>query len=187
MNRAVFLDRDGTIAKDVHYCRRPEDFILFDGAAKAVNFLNKQGFKVIVITNQSGIARGYFTEETLAKIHQKLQYEIAREGGHIDAIYYCPHHPDDNCECRKPKTSLVLQAARDFDIDLEHSFMVGDLQMDVDLGKSAGCRTILVVNGTPVYKGSAAPDAIVPDLTEMADIIVKWKDGSSDSETCKAI
>ena len=100
-NRAVFIDRDGTMAKDAHYCSRPEDFELFPNTAKGIRLLNKKGFKVIVITNQSGIARGYFTRETLAKIHEKMERELAEEGAWVDAIYYCPHHPDDGCDCRK--------------------------------------------------------------------------------------
>ena len=92
-NRAVFLDRDGTMAKDVHYCSHPQDFELFPSTAKAVRLLNEHGFKVIVVTNQSGIARGYFTEETLAEIHQKMKEELAKEGAWVDAVYYCPHHP----------------------------------------------------------------------------------------------
>ena len=114
MNRAVFLDRDGTIAKDVHYCRRPEDFVLFTDAAGVIKLLNNRGFKVIIITNQSGIAHGYLSEETLGEIHKKMKEELGREGARIDGIYYCPHHPDANCGCRKPKPSLILQATRDF-------------------------------------------------------------------------
>lgn len=174
-NRAVFLDRDGTMAKDVHYCRRPEDFELFPYTAKALRLLNEHGFKVIVITNQSGIARGYFTEETLARIHQKMIDEVAKEGGFIDAICYCPHHPDDNCDCRKPKPKLLLQASNEHNIDLEHSFVVGDLQMDIDLGKAGGCRTILIDNALVNGKKVAA-DAIASDLLEAVQFILKEGD-----------
>ncbi len=174
-NRAVFLDRDGTMAPDVHYCRRPEDFELFPYTTKAVGLLNELGFKVIVITNQSGIARGYFTEETLADIHQKMERELAKEGAFVDAIYYCPHHPDDNCDCRKPKPKLILQAAKDFNIDLKHSFVVGDLQMDIDLGKTAGCKAILVGNPSVIIDKAIVPDAIYPNLLEAAQLIWKSK------------
>ena len=174
-NKAVFLDRDGTMAPDVHYCRRPEDFELFPYTAKAVGLLNERGLKVIVITNQSGIARGYFTEDTLANIHQKMERELAKEGAFVDAIYYCPHHPDDNCDCRKPKPKLVLQAAKDFNIDLKHSFVVGDLQMDIDLGKVAGCKTILIGNPSVIKDKAIVPDAISPNLLEAARLI--WKSG----------
>lgn len=170
-NKAIFLDRDGTMARDVSYCSRPEDFELFPDTAKAVKLLNEHGYKVIVITNQSGIARGYFTEEMLTQIHKKMRKELAQQGARVDAIYYCPHHPQDNCDCRKPKPKLLLQASRDFDIDLKHSVVLGDLPMDIDLGKAVGCKTILV-RGQEI---NAQPDATVPDLLAAAQQILKWE------------
>jgi len=171
-NRAVFIDRDGTMAKDVPYCSCPEDFKLFPTTAKAIRRLNEHGFKVIVITNQSGISRGYFTEEILARIHKKMEDELAKEGARVDAIYYCPHHPDDNCECRKPKPKLLLQAAKDFDIDPQRSFVIGDLQMDIDLGKAVGCKTILI--GDPSLANKMGdPDATVPNVLEAAFMILE--------------
>ena len=146
-NRAVFLDRDGTIARDVHYCRRPEDFELLPTVPEAIKLLNDSGFKVIVITNQSGIARGYFTEHTLAKIHEKMEDELAKPGAKVDAIYYCPHHPDGGCQCRKPGTALFRQAARDMAIHFSSSYVVGDLPMDIEAGKALGCKTVLVTTG----------------------------------------
>lgn len=156
MNRAVFIDRDGTIAKDVPYCSRPEDFELLPGAAEGIKLLKENGFLVIIITNQSGIARGYFTEETLAKIHQKMQMELAQYGACVDAIYYCPHHPDDGCDCRKPKPKLVLQAARDLNIDLSQSYVIGDSEMDIELAKQAGCAGAVKV-GTSTNTGNLWP------------------------------
>jgi len=147
MNRTVFLDRDGTIARDVHYCRRPEDFEILPTVPEAIKLLNENGFKVVVITNQSGIARGYFTEGALAQIHQKMKDELAKYGAWVDAIYYCPHHPDDGCQCRKPKTALLLKAAEEHNIALKNSYMVGDQQMDIDAGKALGCKTALVTTG----------------------------------------
>jgi len=178
-NRAVFLDRDGTMAKDVPYCSCPQDFELFPNTAKAVRRLNEHGFKVIVVTNQSGIGRGYFTEETLAEIHQKMKNELAREGAWVDAIYYCPHHPDDNCNCRKPKPELVLQAVRDYDIDLEQSYIIGDLRADIELGKAVGCKTILIGGSLSVNNEPPMPDAIVNDLFEAVQLIVGWSQASS--------
>jgi histidinol-phosphate phosphatase family protein len=175
MNRAVFLDRDGTIAKDVHYCRRPEDFVLFTDAAKVISLLNNQGFKVIIITNQSGIAHGYLSEETLGKIHDKMKEELSRDGARLDGIYYCPHHPDANCNCRKPKPSLVIQAATDFDIDLEHSFVVGDRQKDIELGKKVGCRTILLGALPLTNHREALPDAIISELAELPATIFRLR------------
>ncbi len=159
------------MAKDVPYCSRPEDFELFPNTAKAIKLLNEHGFTVIVITNQSGIARGYFTEETLARIHEKMKKELAKEGVWVDAIYYCPHHPDDNCDCRKPKPKLVLQAAKDLDIDLESSFVIGDLQMDIELGRAVGCKTVLIRGQNEAID----PDANASDLLEAAQIILGWE------------
>jgi histidinol-phosphate phosphatase family protein len=171
-NRAVFLDRDGTIARNVNYCSRPQDFELLPDTGKAIRLLNQHGFKVIIITNQSGIARGYFTEETLAKIHDKMRDELAKQGAWVDAIYYCPHHPDDNCQCRKPKPKLALQAAEDYNIDLDGSFVVGDLPMDIGLGKAIGSRTILIETA-PINTESPKPDIVVSDLLSAAEVIVK--------------
>jgi len=180
INRAVFLDRDGTLARDMHYCRHPEDFELFADAARVIKTINDHGFKVIIITNQSVIGRGYLSEETLREIHKKMKEELGRDGARVDGIYYCPHHPDANCGCRKPKPSLILQAARDFDIDLKHSFVVGDRQKDVELGKAVGCRTILI-SALPVtnHKG-AVPDAIVSDVSALPNTIFKLQNNTEE-------
>lgn len=172
-DRAVFLDRDGTMAEDVSYCRRPEDFRLLPNTARAIKLLNEHCFKVIVVTNQSGVGRGYFTEETLAEIHEKMKRELAREGARVDAIYYCPHHPDDNCDCRKPKPGMILRAANDYDIDLKRSFVMGDMPSDIAMGQATGCRTILIGNRPPMSGGEAAPEAIARDILEAAYSIVR--------------
>lgn len=169
-NRAVFLDRDGTMARDAQYCSRPEDFELFPETAKALRLLSKHGFKIIVVTNQSGIGRGYFTEETLARIHDKMNCELAKKGASVDAIYYCPHHPDDNCDCRKPKPKLVFQAARDNDIDLARSFVIGDLPADIELGRAVGCQTTLI---SQEKSSELMPDHIAADLYQAAQWIVR--------------
>jgi len=171
MNKAVFLDRDGTIAKDVPYCSRPEDFNLLPGAADGIGLLNKHGFKVVVITNQSGIARGYFTEEMLSRIHDKMCRDLAKSGAHVDAIYYCPHHPDDNCECRKPKPRMLLQAASDLNIDLGKSYVIGDKYMDIEMGENAGCQTILIAErnkGSETDKQVPCPDYTVSSIDDAA-------------------
>lgn len=173
VDKAVFLDRDGTMAKDVHYCSRPEDFELFPNTVKAIKVLNEHGLKVIVITNQSGIARGYFTEETLAEIHEKMKKELAREGAWVDGIYYCPHHPNDNCDCRKPNPKLALQAAREHNIDLQQSFVIGDLQMDVELGKRVDCKTILIGDPPLTDAREAKPDIIALDLLEAVEKMLR--------------
>ena len=143
-NKAVFLDRDGTLAPDVHYCSRPEDFDLFPDVPESIRKLNENGFKIVVITNQSGINRGFFTEETLALIHQKMKDELAVSGARIDAIYYCPHHPDEHCACRKPGTALFLKAAMEQNIEFPLSYVIGDSEKDISAGKSVGCTTILI-------------------------------------------
>lgn len=172
-NRAVFLDRDGTIARDVHYCRRVEDFEFLPTVPDAVRLLNENGFKVVVVTNQSGIARGYFTEETLHLIHRKMRDELTRHGAWVDAIYFCPHHPDDGCRCRKPRPGLLLDAASQLGIDFQLSYVVGDAQIDVEAGRCVGCKTILVTTGPNLGEPEGAtPDHIASDLYEAAQWII---------------
>ena len=144
MQKAVFLDRDGTIARDVHYCRRVEDFEILPRVPEAIRLLNQEGYKVVVITNQSGIARGYFSEATLSLIHRKMVTTLERAGAHIDAVQVCPHHPDEGCDCRKPSPTLIIRAAADIGIVLDQSYMIGDDPKDVKAGRAAGCRTILL-------------------------------------------
>lgn len=173
LRRAVFLDRDGTIAEDVNYCRRPEDFRVFPRAAEAVAVLNKAGLAVVVVTNQSGVARGYFSEETLAQIHQEMKRELARCGAWVDAIYYCPHHPDDGCGCRKPGTDLFQRAAEEVGLALAGSYVVGDREMDVLAGQALGCQTVLVETGpAPWTPDGASPDHRAPSLYEAAQWIL---------------
>ncbi len=174
-SQAVFLDRDGTMAKDISYCSCPEDFELFPYTAQAVNRLHELGFKVIVVTNQSGVGRGYLTEETLAEIHEKMKTELAKEGAFVDGVYYCPHHPDDNCDCRKPRPGMIARAVREHNIDPRRSFMVGDLPFDIGLGKAAGCRTVLVGASPSEEAIALGPDAVVPDLTAAVREISRWE------------
>ncbi len=177
MNKAVFLDRDGTIARDVHYCRSAEDFELLPAVPDAIRLLAQNGFKVVVITNQSGIARGYFTEETLAQIHDKMRSELAQHDARVDAIYYCPHHPDEGCSCRKPGTALFEKAAREHGIDLQASYVVGDMQMDIDAGKALGATTVLVTTGPQSSAPNLqslidSPDHVAPDLLHAARWVI---------------
>lgn len=150
--RAVFLDRDGTLNKYVGFLRDIDDLELLPGAAEAVRMINDSGYLAIVATNQPVIARGEVTVAQLEEIHMKLETLLGREGAYVDAIYYCPHHPDSgfageikelkmDCDCRKPKPGMLLAAARRFNIDLSESWMVGDGDHDVGCGKNAGCRT----------------------------------------------
>ena len=153
--KAIFLDRDGTINKYVGYLRTPEQFELLDGVGEAIRKINLSGYLAIVITNQPVIARGDVTADGLQKIHNKMETMLGKEGAYLDGIYYCPHHPDKGfsgeveelkivCECRKPKAGLLLQAAKDFNIDLSQSWMIGDSENDVLAGKNAGCKTALI-------------------------------------------
>lgn len=165
LRRAVFLDRDGTMARDVPYCSRPEDFELFPGVPEAIALINRSGLLAVVITNQSGIARGYFTEEALHRIHRKMLTELERYGARLDGIYYCPHHPDDGCDCRKPKTALFRRAAEELGIDLQNSFVVGDMPLDIEAGRAIGARTVLVTAAPSGQDSSIIrPDHVAGDL-----------------------
>lgn len=153
--KAIFLDRDGTINKYVGYLRTPEQFELLEGAGEAIRKINLSGYLAIVVTNQPVIARGEVTVDGLQEIHNKMETMLGKEGAYLDGVYYCPHHPDKGfageveelkivCECRKPKAGLLLQAAKDFNIDLSQSWMIGDSENDVLAGKNAGCKTALI-------------------------------------------
>ena len=155
--KAVFLDRDGTVNKYVGFLRNIDDMELLPGAAEAIKKINASGYLAILVTNQPVIARGEVTVPQLQEIHNKLETLLGREGAYLDAIYYCPHHPDRgfegeipelkfDCDCRKPKPGMLLRAAKDYNIDLSQSWMVGDSVSDIKAGKSAGCRTALVEN-----------------------------------------
>jgi D-glycero-D-manno-heptose 1,7-bisphosphate phosphatase len=151
---AVFLDRDGTLNEEAGYLNHPDRLKLNEGAPEAVALLNRHGLKTIVVSNQSGVARAYFPEELLIRIHEKLHALLAERGARLDAIYYCPHHPDvgdppyrQDCECRKPKLGMIRKAEREFSVDLRRSYVVGDKLSDVQFGKNAGCKTILVLTG----------------------------------------
>ncbi len=172
-NRAVFLDRDGTIARDVNYCSRVEDFEILPTVPEAIRELNQHNFKVIVITNQSGIARGYFSEETLQQIHDKMVTELGFHGAFLDAIYFCPHHPDTRCNCRKPNSANLIKAAKEFDINFKESYFVGDMQLDIEAGKRVGSKTVLVATGPkPPVTAPHVPDYIAANLLECVNWII---------------
>jgi len=154
LSRAIFIDRDGTLNEDIGYVATPDELILYPWAAAAVRLVNESGFKAIVITNQSGIARGMYSEQTLGAIHARMITELAREEARIDAVYYCPHHPDIGavdyrkaCDCRKPRTGMLDAAAREHNIDLTRSFVIGDKSSDILLARNSGARSTLVLTG----------------------------------------
>ncbi len=182
--RAVFLDRDGTIIEDVGYLARAEDIRLLPQAPQALRMLRDAGFALIVVTNQSAIARGWLTEEGLAQAHAELNRRLAAQGAAIDAFYYCPHLPGAaverysvTCRCRKPEPGLFERAASDRGLELRRSYAVGDSERDVEAGRRAGCRTILIARGA-AGTGDARcgtvvpPDATVQDLMGAAEVIV---------------
>ena len=159
--KAIFLDRDGTINKMVGFVTKPEQFELIEGAAEAIKTINKSGYLAIVVTNQPVIARGDCTFEELQTIHDKMETELGKVGAFVDAIYVCPHHTDKgfegerpeykcNCDCRKPKPGLLLQAAKDFNIDLSESYMIGDSHRDVEAGENAGVKKSIMVEENKV-------------------------------------
>ena len=161
--KAIFLDRDGTINKYVGFLRNIDDFELIDGAAEAIRKINESGYLAIVVTNQPVIARGEVSFEELEEIHNKMETLLGKEGAYLDAIYYCPHHPHKgyegerpelkiDCDCRKPKPGMLLKAAADFNIDLSRSWMVGDGENDIKAGINAGCKTVLLSSSNECYR-----------------------------------
>lgn len=156
--KAIFLDRDGTINRHIGFLRRPEEFELLEGVTEAIMKINNSGYLCIVVTNQPVIARGEVTVEELKEIHDKLETELGKTGAYIDGLYYCPHHPHSGykgemkelkieCNCRKPNPGLILKAAENFNIDLSCSWMIGDSANDIGAGKNAGCKTVLIGEG----------------------------------------
>ena len=183
---AVFLDRDGTLNEESGYLNHVDRLKLIDGAAEAVALLSRHGLKTIVVTNQSGVARGYFPETLLPRLHDKLQELLIERGARLDAIYYCPHHPDvgeppyrRDCECRKPKLGMIRRAEKEFSVDARKSYMVGDKISDVEFGRRAGCKTVLLLTG--YGKGelehnreqlNGDPDHVAADILDAAKWIV---------------
>jgi histidinol-phosphate phosphatase family protein len=176
---AVFLDRDGTVIFDKNYLSSPKQVKLYSYAADSINRLRAAGFKVIIVTNQSGVARGMFTERDLQKIHERFVFLLKKAGAEIDAIYYCPHIDEDSCNCRKPKPGMVLQGAKDFNIDLEKSYTVGDSIRDYLLGYNTGGKGILVLTGhgkkqqTKIAQEKIKPMAVCKTLKDAVSVIIK--------------
>lgn len=176
--KAIFLDRDGTINKHVGFLRNIDDFELIDSVAEAIRKINASGYLAIVVTNQPVIARGEVTVQELEEIHKKMETMIGAEGAYVDAIYYCPHHPHKgyegevsdlkiDCDCRKPKPGMLLKAAEDFNIDLSQSWMIGDGENDVKAGKAAGCKTALL------GQGDFGQDMTVGSLSDWCEHFIK--------------
>ncbi len=168
---AVFVDRDGTIMHDADYCSDPKQVQIFDGAAAALRRLKDAGYKIIVITNQSGIGRGFFSE----KQYRAVESEVLRQLGDnlIDATYFCPDAPGKPSKCRKPAPGMVLEAARDLDVDLSRSFLIGDKEIDAECAHNAGVRAIRVRTGFDKMTDGSCADWGAEDLPAAAEIILK--------------
>jgi D-glycero-D-manno-heptose 1,7-bisphosphate phosphatase len=177
---AVFLDRDGTIAEEVGYLNHASRFRMFPFVAAAIQRLKKAGLPVIIVTNQSGVGRGYFPESLVHTVNELMTQQLAEAGTKIDAIYYCPHVSAENCNCRKPKTGMLERAAQEHALDLQRSFVVGDRYGDVELARNARARSILVRTGYgegelawQAVNWPVQPDFVAEDLTQAADWILR--------------
>jgi D-glycero-D-manno-heptose 1,7-bisphosphate phosphatase len=189
--RAVFIDRDGTISEEVGYVNHVSRYKVFPFAAEAVRALHEAGWLAVLVTNQAGVARGYFAEDLIGQVHARLAEELGRGGARLDAIFYCPHHPSVgeppyrlDCDCRKPKPGLIHTAAREFGLDLARCWMVGDRYSDVELARNAGVRSAFVLTGYGrgefEYQSRAwkhRPDLVAENLLEAARRIVEESDG----------
>lgn len=185
MRPAVFLDRDGTISEEVGYISDPKQLRLIPGAAEAIGRLNRRGLPAILVTNQSGAARGLYGEETIQAVLGAFQDMLAAAGAHLDAVYYCPHLPGGSvpgyarvCRCRKPEPGLLQRAAMEHGLDLERSFMIGDKLTDLLAGWRAGCRSILVLTGhgarewAEIRSWPRKPDWVAEDLAGAVEIVL---------------
>jgi len=182
---AVFLDRDGTLIREVGYLARPEQVELLPDTPAALKQLQACGYRLIVVSNQSGVARGYFTESDVQAVHHHLQKLLERNGVYLDALYYCPHHPEGKvaayrkeCRCRKPAPGMIEQACRDLNIDLSRSAVIGDKASDILLGRQLGLMTILVLTGYGKEtlrkmggENRTQPDHVCHSLTQAAQIL----------------
>lgn len=201
MKRAVFVDRDGAICKEVGYMSEPSQFELLPGAAHAIGILNRSGLKTIVVTNQSGIARGYFSEDQLAAIHRHMTGLLGESGAHLDGIYYCPHHPQGTidsytitCDCRKPAPGLLRRAAFEHGLELSRSYLIGDKITDMECARRAGMKGILVLTGygaleqrtiteSPLMQPAFIADDLLAAVTWIIQDIQGTGRGNTDNKT----
>ncbi len=176
---AIFLDRDGTVSEEVGYMYDVSLYRVFPWTGEAIRRINRSGMKVLLATNQSGIERGYFQESMVHRVHDRLREEIAVSRARLDGVYFCPHHPEAGCECRKPRPGMLLRARDEFSLDLDRSYMVGDRYLDVRTGKAAGAGTVLVLTGdgrkeyAEFKDADEQPDFVAEDLAEAVDLILK--------------
>jgi D-glycero-D-manno-heptose 1,7-bisphosphate phosphatase len=173
--KVVILDRDGTVVVDRHYLSEPADLELLPGAAEGLRQLYEDGYKLIVITNQSGVGRGFFSLQRLQEIHDRFRDMVSAAGARLEEIYFCPHVPADDCACRKPRIGLLMRAALEFNFDPAHSIVVGDKISDVDFGRRAGATTILIAPENTTIQGELSPNFISADLISAARTIVRLR------------
>ena len=177
--KAIFLDRDGTLIEEVNFLSRLEDLRLFTYTAEAIRLLKESGFLIVVVTNQSGVGRGYVTSKALESIHAKLRLLLAEDKVTLDGLYFCPHHPDDRCNCRKPATGMIDRAAAELQVDLSRAYVIGDSARDVELAKLVGVPSLLVMTG-PSGTGTLAdltdrgltPDHVADALPQAVEWII---------------
>lgn len=192
MERVVFLDRDGTLNTEVHYLHRKEDLQLLEGVPEAICRLREHGYRIVVVTNQAGVARGYYQESEVEELHRYMNELLRARGAEIDHFFYCPHHPEHgigryrtDCHCRKPKTGMFEMAEQYFTVDKEHSWMIGDKRIDVEAGRNYGVRTVLVGTGYGgevhreiIREGGEPPyDVYAETLADAARAILESEDG----------
>lgn len=170
-DKVIVLDRDGTIVVDRHYLANPEDLEFEEDAEAGLREMSQLGYRLVIITNQSGIARGLFSVSRLEQIHERLRLMLQEIGIPLAGIYYCPHGPQDACDCRKPNLGLMRQAAEDLGFDPSESIVIGDKESDVEFGRRAGAVTMLIANSAPGSTPTTAADHVVRNLKEAADII----------------
>lgn len=175
MKKAVFLDRDGTIIRDMIYLNDPSKIEVFKESYPALKKMRDSGFEIVLVTNQSGVARGFVEENILKEINQIIVQDFANRGIDIIDVYYCPHPVDGGCFCRKPNPGMLLDAAQKHSIDLKQSWMIGDRMTDCEAGKRAGCKSILLQNATtpPISSEFGAPEIISQDILTATDLILK--------------
>ncbi|MDB5776348.1 MAG: family hydrolase [Herbaspirillum sp.] len=187
--KAVFLDKDGTLIDDVPYNADPRLITLSDKAGAGLRLFDRLGYRLLVVSNQPGIALGRFDEAALAGAHRRLDRLLEREGVRLDGYYYCPHHPDGpvgayarSCDCRKPQPGMLLRAAAEHGIDLSASWMIGDILHDIEAGRRAGCKTILIDNGNEtewMLSAMRMPDLTAPNLQAAALLAAAWTDAAN--------
>ncbi len=182
MAKAIFLDKDGTLIPDIPYNVKPERITLQSNSVEGLKELAKQGYLLVIISNQSGVARGYFKEGALEPVKLKLTDLLSEHGLTLNGFYYCPHHPEGNmppynteCDCRKPKSGMLIEASKDLDINLNESWMIGDILNDVEAGNRAGCKTVLINNGNEtewLERPYRTPNIICDSINQAASMIL---------------